>query len=187
MEQKSTIAIIETTPDLSVLLNQHQILEHVSFTSVKNYKEGISKGCQVIIDDLSDDECILHILKNDSQVSLKKPIMIRWITEKLSFILLQEKKDIIQIGKWQLNCKDNQLFVNGDEIHLTEKEGALLAYFMRLHPKSVTKEELQEHVWGYADGVDSQTLQSHLYRLRQKLGDAGSCIKLGESGYYLSL
>lgn len=58
---------------------------------------------------------------------------------------------------------------NGDKIRLTEKEAAIIRYLYRAEQKVVTRDVLLEEVWGYNSGVTTHTLETHVYRLRQKI------------------
>ena len=58
---------------------------------------------------------------------------------------------------------------NGQKIRLTEKEAAIIRYLYRADQKVVTRDVLIEEVWGYNSGVTTHTLETHVYRLRQKI------------------
>ena len=55
------------------------------------------------------------------------------------------------------------------KIRLTEKETNILKYLYRAGAKAVSREELLTEVWGYNAGVTTHTLETHIYRLRQKI------------------
>jgi DNA-binding response OmpR family regulator len=57
----------------------------------------------------------------------------------------------------------------GSKIRLTEKETAILRYLYRSGGKIVARDELLQEVWGYNAGVTTHTLETHIYRLRQKI------------------
>ncbi len=57
----------------------------------------------------------------------------------------------------------------GRKLRLTDKEANILKYLYRAGDKSVTREELLAEVWGYNAGVTTHTLETHVYRLRQKI------------------
>ena len=54
-------------------------------------------------------------------------------------------------------------------IRLTEKETSILKYLYRAGEKPVSRDELLAEVWGYNAGVTTHTLETHMYRLRQKI------------------
>lgn len=57
----------------------------------------------------------------------------------------------------------------GRKVRLTEKEAAILKYLLRAGPRAVSREVLLNEVWGYNAGVTTHTLETHVYRLRQKI------------------
>jgi DNA-binding response OmpR family regulator len=57
----------------------------------------------------------------------------------------------------------------GKKIRLTEKEAAIIRFLYRAEQKVVTRDVLLEEVWGYNSGVTTHTLETHVYRLRQKI------------------
>ena len=75
---------------------------------------------------------------------------------------------------------------NGDKVRLTEKETAILKYLYRAEQKVITRDVLLEEVWGYNSGVTTHTLETHIYRLRQKIEKDPSNARLlvTESGGY---
>jgi DNA-binding response OmpR family regulator len=58
---------------------------------------------------------------------------------------------------------------NGGKIRLTEKETSILKYLYRAGEKVVSRDVLLHEVWGYNAGVTTHTLETHIYRLRQKM------------------
>ena len=58
---------------------------------------------------------------------------------------------------------------NGGKIRLTEKETAILKYLYRAGERTITRDVLLSEVWGYNSGVTTHTLETHIYRLRQKI------------------
>ena len=74
----------------------------------------------------------------------------------------------------------------GQKIRLTEKEAAIIRYLYRADQKVVTRDVLLEEVWGYNSGVTTHTLETHVYRLRQKIerDPSNAEILVTESGGY---
>ncbi len=61
------------------------------------------------------------------------------------------------------------LDAGGSKVRLTEKETAILKYLYRSGERTVTRDILLSEVWGYNSGVTTHTLETHIYRLRQKI------------------
>lgn len=79
--------------------------------------------------------------------------------------------------------------ISGKSLILTEKEAAILKYLFRQQGGFVSKEELLEQVWGYNTGLTTHTLETHIYRLRQKISqlDDAPLLLTRRGGYGLSL
>lgn len=75
---------------------------------------------------------------------------------------------------------------NGQKIRLTEKETAILRFLYRAGQDPVSRETLLQEVWGYNSGVTTHTLETHIYRLRQKIEQdaANPAILVTEAGGY---
>ena len=73
-----------------------------------------------------------------------------------------------------------------DDRRLTGKETAILRYLYRAGQRPVSRETLLQEVWGYNSGLTTHTLETHIYRLRQKIEkDAASpAILVTEAGGY---
>ena len=72
------------------------------------------------------------------------------------------------------------------KIRLTEKETAILKYLFRAGDNVMGRDELLNEVWGYNSGVTTHTLETHVYRLRQKLerDPSNAAILVTEPGGY---
>jgi DNA-binding response OmpR family regulator len=77
---------------------------------------------------------------------------------------------VFQIGPYTFR-PGSKLLTNdkGSKLKLTEKETAILRYLYRAGQKPVSRETLLQEVWGYNSGVTTHTLETHVYRLRQKV------------------
>jgi DNA-binding response OmpR family regulator len=75
---------------------------------------------------------------------------------------------------------------SGKKIRLTEKETAILKYLYRSPRRIVDRDTLLDEVWGYNAGVTTHTLETHVYRLRQKMESdpANAAILVTEPGGY---
>jgi DNA-binding response OmpR family regulator len=73
-----------------------------------------------------------------------------------------------RIGAWEFESATGLLVGQGESQRLTGKEAAILAYLCdREGP--VGRDDLLENVWGYGSGISTHTLETHIYRLRQKI------------------
>ena len=74
----------------------------------------------------------------------------------------------------------------GSKLRLTEKETSILRYLYRAGERPASRERLLQEVWGYNSGVTTHTLETHIYRLRQKIEEdaAAPAILVTEAGGY---
>jgi len=76
----------------------------------------------------------------------------------------------------------------GGKVRLTDKETSILKYLYRQGPKTISRDVLLQEVWGYNNRVTTHTLETHIYRLRQKIERDPSNARLlvtEEGGYRL--
>ncbi|XDZ65637.1 response regulator transcription factor [Alphaproteobacteria bacterium LSUCC0684] len=75
------------------------------------------------------------------------------------------------------------------DLSLTEKETAIIKYLLKREGAEVGKVELLENVWGYNERITTHTLETHIYRLRQKIHliDESPFLLTRNKGYCLSL
>jgi len=87
------------------------------------------------------------------------------------------------LGNKTLTHRKSNAFLN-----LTEKEAAIIKYLLKKNGEMTPKAELLEHVWGYSEQVSTHTLETHIYRLRQKINaiDKAPFIITKDNGYQLA-
>ena len=94
---------------------------------------------------------------------------------------------VFRLGAYEFRPAAKMLIdPQGKKIRLTEKETNILKYLYRAGEKPVSREELLAEVWGYNAGVTTHTLETHVYRLRQKIESdpANAKLLLTEAGGY---
>jgi DNA-binding response OmpR family regulator len=94
---------------------------------------------------------------------------------------------VFQVGPYTFHPGSKLLVAEkGSKLKLTEKETAILRYLYRAGRKPVPREVLLQEVWGYNAQVTTHTLETHIYRLRQKIetDPANARILMTEPGGY---
>jgi hypothetical protein len=84
------------------------------------------------------------------------------------------------VGPYRFHAAERLLLheQTGEIVRLTDKEAALLAALAAAAGATVARETLLENVWGYGAAVTTHTLETHVYRLRQKLGGDEAAARL---------
>jgi len=79
--------------------------------------------------------------------------------------------EAVQIGELSVDLAARVVRLGGRPLSLRPKEFDLLAALIRHRGRVVSRSELLREVWGYAAGIESRTVETHLAALRQRLGD----------------
>jgi DNA-binding response OmpR family regulator len=99
----------------------------------------------------------------------------------------QSEDAVFRIGPYEFRPAAKLLVdAKQKKVRLTEKETNILKYLYRAGDKPVSREELLAEVWGYNAGVTTHTLETHIYRLRQKIepDSSGARLLMTEAGGY---
>ncbi len=117
------------------------------------------------------DRAIAAIMTIDDK-SIKTPIKAADLVQKIRQQLMAgaQGPESLTIGGCTLDTRHGfWILASGESIRLTEKEVAILSFLKNAAPSIVSKQDLLEKVWSYAEGVETHTLETHIYRLRQKI------------------
>lgn len=111
---------------------------------------------------------------------IAKPFSPRILVARVGALLrrsqgVQEEK--LSAGGIVLDKAAHQAFVDGQPIDLSVKEFELLSYFLENQGIALSRETILNHVWNYDYYGDARTIDTHVKKLRGKMGEKGSCIK----------
>lgn len=112
-----------------------------------------------------------------------KPFSMRELMLRIRAILRRSSQEPdmterqICMGTIVIDCASHRVTVAGSEIELTSTEYKLLLYLAEHSGRVMKRELLLQDVWGYNFVGDTRTVDTHVTRLRNKLGDAGEMIK----------
>ncbi|MFN7663175.1 MAG: winged helix-turn-helix domain-containing protein [Alphaproteobacteria bacterium] len=119
---------------------------------------------------------------------LEKPFRLKSLKQQLSEPMGQS---ILPLNEFKLYLTSRLLvhLHRQKEIPLTEKETEILTYLYKHHPHFISKDVLLRDVWQYMSGVTTHTVETHIYKLKQKvmLSSGTSLIKTSDQGYALDL
>lgn len=120
----------------------------------------------------SDSDTILG-LDSGANDYVTKPFRFGVLLARLRAHLRQHEQSedaVFKIGPYTFRPSAKLLVEEDDKkIRLTEKETSILKFLFRAGEQVVTRDVLLHEVWGYNAGVTTHTLETHIYRLRQKI------------------
>src|SRR5215510_13271177 len=152
-------------------------------------KNGFKSPIVMLTGNASDADMILG-LDSGANDYITKPFKFAVLLARIRAQLRQHEQSedaVFAIGPYTFKPASKLLLdEKGTKIRLTEKETSILKYLYRSGDKVVSRETLLHEVWGYNAGVTTHTLETHIYRLRQKIekDPSNSEILVTETGGY---
>jgi DNA-binding response OmpR family regulator len=137
---------------------------------ISDYLKFMGKGDLCSFVELEDESASIKIGPAD----FAGPVRIGAILDHLQALkrkTVHLPRQILEFSGGTLDVP-NGIFMNddtGQSVKLTEKEVAILAFLHAKNGASVQKQELLSSVWEYAESAETHTLETHIYRLRQKI------------------
>lgn len=111
---------------------------------------------------------------------ISKPFSPKILVARVEAILRrssQGSKDIIEIGGIRIDKSAHQVEIDGVPIDLSYKEFELITYFAENQGIALSREKILNNVWNYDYFGDARTIDTHVKKLRSKLGEKGEYIK----------
>ena len=110
-----------------------------------------------------------------------KPFSPKILVARVNALLKRAKgislEGNINVGGIEINKGAHLVQVDGQEVELSVKEFELLLYFVENQRIALTREKILNNVWNYDYFGDARTIDTHVKKLRSKLGDKGNYIK----------
>lgn len=125
------------------------------------------------------DELLGFELGVDEYIS--KPFSPKILVARVEAILrrsgIGDQEEVLETGGILLNKTAHLVTVDGRSIELSYKEFELLTYFMENQGVALSREKILNHVWNYDYFGDARTIDTHVKKLRSKMGEKGDYIR----------
>ncbi len=112
---------------------------------------------------------------------ISKPFSPKILVARVEAILRRTNQmandEVVEAGGIQLNKAAHMVAIDGRQVDLSYKEFELLSYFMENKGIALSREKILNHVWNYDYFGDARTIDTHVKKLRSKMGDKGELIK----------
>lgn len=152
----------------------------ISFDGV----EIVENGGDIVLSEEVTDKNLPHLLfgsRSELHESLTLPLRLGDLTDRLRYILSGRDRfaQNDSISFMNLTLDADGVISNGNKtLRLTEKERLILQFLYQAEDCSLDRKNLLQKVWGYAETAETHTLETHLYRLRQKLEEGFGTLDL---------
>ena len=140
---------------------------------------------------LSDEEDKLWGYELGADDYITKPFSLSLLYAKVTALIRRDRGgvltgDTLRCGDLEVSLSSRRVRAGGRELSLTPKEYSLLTCLMRNRNMVMSREQLLVKCWGYDYEGESRAVDTHIRRLREKLGPYGVCIKtVIKAGYKL--
>jgi len=112
---------------------------------------------------------------------ISKPFSPKILVARVEAILRRtnqtEREELLEVSGIVLDKAAHQVTIDGEAVELSYKEFELLAYFMENKGIALSREKILNHVWNYDYFGDARTIDTHVKKLRSKMGSKGDLIK----------
>ena len=129
------------------------------------------------VSDQEQDELLGFELGVDEYIS--KPFSPKILVARVEALLrrtVQTEGEQLEAGGIVMDVGGHHVSIDGKGINLSYKEFELLQYFMSNQGRALTRESILNQVWNYDYFGDARTIDTHVKKLRSKLGEKGSYI-----------
>lgn len=109
-----------------------------------------------------------------------KPFSVKEVIARVRAVLRRAEKESApkyEDDRMSVDFDDMRVTCDRSDVKLTRKEFALLEHLIRNTGRVATRQQLLDNVWGYSYFGDTRTLDVHIRRLRQKMGECGDAIE----------
>ena len=112
-----------------------------------------------------------------------KPFSVRELILRVKAVLKrgERKSDNMEVqrqfGELKIDVDSHEVFVNDEQVSLTALEFKLLRQLVDRRGRVQSRDQLLSDVWGYSSDVTTRTVDTHIKRLREKLGDMGKYVQ----------
>jgi DNA-binding response OmpR family regulator len=131
------------------------------------------KGPVIMLTAQGSDSDVILGLDSGANDYVTKPFRFAVLLARIRSHLRQHEQSedaLFRVGPYSFKPSAKVLVTEDNKkIRLTEKETAIIKFLYRAGEQSVSRETLLADVWGYNAGVSTHTLETHIYRLRQKI------------------
>ena len=112
---------------------------------------------------------------------ISKPFSPKILTARVDALVrrayMVDGSECINIGGIEIDKAAHMVKIDGEEIELSFKEFELLSYFVENKGIALSREKILNNVWNYDYFGDARTIDTHVKKLRKKMGEKGDCIK----------
>ena len=141
---------------------------------LRQVRQQLQTGTPVLFGTARDAEGdIVAALRAGADDYLIKPMRRMELLARLEAVsrrIAIETVEVLEVGRFRVDCNARQLLRDDGLVQLTAKDFDLAVFFLRNVGRLLTRGQIRERVWGVSQELNSRTLDTHVSRIRNKLG-----------------
>ena len=174
------LAVFEREPDIALVLLDVMMPELDGFETLKELRR-ISEVPVLMLTARSEERDELRGFSLGADEYIAKPFSPKVLMARVYAVLKRTAANpegvVIEIAGIRLDERAHEVSVDGKSIDLSFKEFELLRYFLENKGIALSREKILNHVWNYDYFGDARTIDTHVKKLRAKMGEKGAYIR----------
>ena len=171
---RSISNLMEKADIFDVILVSNDILDDDD-KEILDFLKGVGKkSIYLTKDNIKEDFFKSKNVRPRSIINI--PFSFNSITQQVEIFIREDSKkmDNIKKGNFLLDVHTRKIILNNNHEKLTEKETEILWKLLNKIEHKISQKDLLKEIWGYDEGIETRTLETHIYRIRKKLNSVGA-------------
>ncbi len=174
------LSVFEREPDIALVLLDVMIPELDGFETLKELRR-ISEVPVLMLTARSEERDELRGFSLGADEYIAKPFSPKVLMARVEAVLKRTASNpegiVLETAGIRLDERAHEVSVDGKNIDLSFKEFELLRYFLENKGIALSREKILNHVWNYDYFGDARTIDTHVKKLRAKMGEKGAYIR----------
>lgn len=166
--------------DISLILLDVMMPKMDGYQVCKEIRE-YSKVPIIMLTAKADEQDELRGFQYGVDEYITKPFSPKILVARVEAVLRRTgsgtTEELLQVGKITIDKTAHIVTIGEKQVDLSYKEFELLTYFLENKGIALSREKILDHVWNYDYFGDARTIDTHVKKLRSKMGEQGNCIK----------
>lgn len=176
----AALDIFAENPDVDLIILDVMMPKKDGYETLKEIRE-TSKVPVIMLTAKSEESDELLGFKYGVDEYVTKPFSPKILVARVEALLRRSgnapANDVLEAGGITLDRVAHRVIIDGKDIDLSFKEFELLSYFMQNRGIALSREKILNGVWNYDYFGDARTIDTHVKKLRSKMGEKGDLIK----------
>lgn len=178
---QEALEVFEEHPDIALILLDVMMPRLNGFDTLKEIRKR-SDVPVIMLTAKSEEEDELNGFALGVDEYISKPFSPKVLVARVNAVLRRAKEEsadekTLSVGGIEMSIDAHEVIIDGKRLDLSVKEFELLEYFIRNQGIALSREKILNSVWDYDYFGDARTIDTHVKKLRSKMGEKGEYIK----------